>query len=591
MPQPANDIDALLRSLGIAREPAAAPAPSKAPAPAAKAAVAEPPPAPPAPTAPQRRTPAAPAEVESRKPRHRDPAPPAKQPAAAPPPPVAAPARPAAAPPPRRSAAQAKRPAPEPVPEPAPVEPLDDLLEPLPEPAPVSLEEDVRPQPARTAREKPAPVPAPRPAAPRASHAAPEAVEAFVPPAPKSLDDAGLQESDVLALVLKYLHYRREETGFKISQHLGLRLPVIEPLLRQMKAERLVVYKGASTGGDYVYELTDLGRERARGLVEICTYFGTAPVPLHQYIAGVEAQSLDHRRPSIERIRAAFTDLTMDERLISSVGQAVHAGRGMFLFGNAGNGKTSIAQRITRAFGDTIWIPRALITSGEIIRVYDPNKHVAVAVDAAVQKNVDGRWVHIERPTIVAGGELRMDQLEISYMRGAGIGEAPLQLKANCGTLLIDDFGRQRMAVDELLNRWIVPLEMRHDFLYLESGRTIQVPFDELIVFSTNLEPRDLVEEAFLRRIPYKIEVKDPAEEQFRDLFLQLSAAMGLACTPDAVEYVLDTHYRQTGRGMRFCHPRDLLRQIQHRATLHDLPTEVTPEGLDAAVENYFSVM
>ena len=194
---------------------------------------------------------------------------------------------------------------------------------------------------------------------------------------------------------------------------------------------------------------------------------------------------------------------------------------------------------------------------------------------------------------VFAEGEHEMDEddLEISYRQGGNVSEAPLQLKSNCGCLLIDDFGRQRVAPAHLLNRWIVPLESQRDFLTLANGKKIQVPFEQLIIFSTNLVPEDLVDEAFLRRIPYKIEVKDPAEEQFRDLFLQLSAAMGLACTPEAVEYVLDTHYRQTGRGMRFCHPRDLLRQIQHRATLHDLPTDVTPEGLDAAVENYFSVM
>jgi len=223
--------------------------------------------------------------------------------------------------------------------------------------------------------------------------------------------------------------------------------------------------------------------------------------------------------------------------------------------------------------------------------LYDPNKHKLAPGDPAEYKNADGRWVHIQRPTIVAGGELRMDNLEIAYTRGSGIGEAPLQLKANCGTLLIDDFGRQRMSVDELLNRWIVPLEARHDFLYLESGRTIQVPFDQLIVFSTNLEPRDLVEEAFLRRIPYKIEVTDPTEEQFETLFLQLAAAMGITCAPQDVVYLLDQHYRATGRGMRFCHPRDILRQIENYCLLLEIPTEVTPDRIDVAVANYFSIM
>jgi len=413
----------------------------------------------------------------------------------------------------------------------------------------------------------------------------------FFPAAPKALQEAGLQDTEVAGLILKFLYHRRADTGFRISQQLGLRLPVIESLLRQMKQDRFVVYKGSAAGGDYVYELTEIGLEQARGLSEQCTYFGAAPVPLKQYVASVKAQTLAAAKPSLARIREAFTDLTMSEELTSRVAQAIYAGRGMFLYGNAGNGKTSIASRITKAFGDAIWIPKSIGISGEIIRLYDPNKHKEVPPDANTAKHVDGRWVRIERPTIIVGGELRMENLEIAYTRGSGIGEAPLQLKANCGTLLIDDFGRQRMEVDELLNRWIVPLEERHDFLYLESGRTIQVPFDELIVFSTNLEPRDLVEEAFLRRIPYKIEVLDPTDTQFRELILQLARSMGIDCPVDSVNYLLDTHFAKTSRGMRFCHPRDLLRQIENYCKVHELPLVASPERMDMAVKNYFSIM
>lgn len=413
----------------------------------------------------------------------------------------------------------------------------------------------------------------------------------FFPAAPKSLQDAGLLEPEVAGLVLKFLYHKRADTGFRISQQLGLRLPVIEGLLRQMKQDRFVVYKGSAAGGDYVYELTEIGLEQARGLSEQCTYFGAAPVPLRQYVASVKAQTLAAARPSLARIREAFTDLSMSEELTSRVAQAIYAGRGMFLYGNAGNGKTSIASRITKAFGDAIWIPKCLGVSGEIVRVFDPNKHKEVPPDASSAKHVDGRWVRIERPTIMVGGELRMENLEIAYTRGSGIGEAPLQLKANCGTLLIDDFGRQRMEVDELLNRWIVPLEERHDFLYLESGRTIQVPFDELIVFSTNLEPRDLVEEAFLRRIPYKIEVGDPSREQYRKLFLELAQGMGIECKPDAVDYLMEHHYSGADRGMRFCHPRDLLRQIENYCKVHNEPVIANNERMDMAVLNYFSIM
>ena len=423
-----------------------------------------------------------------------------------------------------------------------------------------------------------------------AGHPAPS--PRYWPRSPRSLVEAGLTDADVTALVLKLLIPRGTEAGFKIATHLGLRFPVLEPVMRQLKTDKLVVYKSSLTGGDYMYELTDLGRERARHLNEACTYYGTAPVPLSQYIQSVKAQTITGLKPSLDAIRRAMGDLNINPGLLSTIGQAIHSGRGMFLFGAPGNGKTSIAERVTKSFGDTIWIPKCISSAGEIIRLFDPNRHKAVPVDdPGILDEVDGRWVHIERPTIVAGGELRMENLEITVIRNTGIGEAPLQLKSNCGTLLIDDFGRQRMPVDELLNRWIIPLEQRHDFLQLESGRSIQVPFDELIIFSTNLEPRDLVDDAFLRRIPYKIEVKDPTAAEFKSLMISLAQSMGFQCEATIVDYLIQTHYTPVSRRFRFCHPRDLLRQVENRCTLHHLQRVVTREAIDQAVGNYFSIM
>ena len=414
----------------------------------------------------------------------------------------------------------------------------------------------------------------------------------YWPRAPRSLVDAGVTESELTSLILKFLSHRGTEAGFRIAVHLGLKFPVLEPVMRQLKIDKLVVYKSSMTGGDYLYELTDLGRDRARQLSVTCTYYGTAPVPLSQYIQSVKSQSITALKPSLQAIRGALSDLNINPALLSNIGQAIHSGRGMFLFGAPGNGKTSIAERVTKAFGDTIWIPKCISAAGEIIRFFDPNRQRPVPVeDPQIIDEVDGRWVLIERPTIVAGGELRMDNLEITVIRNTGIGEAPLQLKANCGTLLIDDFGRQRMPVDELLNRWIIPLEQRHDFLQLESGRSIQVPFDELIIFSTNLEPRDLVDDAFLRRIPYKIEVKDPTAAEFKALLLSLAKQMNFQCDGPVVDYLIQTHYTPVNRRFRFCHPRDLLRQVENRCTLHNLQRVVTREAIDQAVSNYFSIM
>ena len=420
----------------------------------------------------------------------------------------------------------------------------------------------------------------------------PSAPERFWPRGPRNLTDLGITDTEIISLVLKFLSHRGTESGSRIAVHVGLRYPVLEPMMRQLKADKLVLYKSSLPGGDYQYELTDLGCERALHLSQMCTYYGTAPVPLSQYIESVKAQTITGLKPPLSAIRHALGDLNINEKLLSNVGQAIHSGRGMFLFGAAGNGKTSIAERVTKSFGDTIWIPKCISAAGEIIRLFDPNRHKPVPVtDQNMIDEVDGRWVHIERPTIIVGGELRMENLEITVIRNTGIGEAPLQLKANCGTLLIDDFGRQTMPVDQLLNRWIIPLEHRHDFLQLESGRSIQVPFDQLIIFSTNLEPKHLVDDAFLRRIPYKIEIKDPSAEEFGSLLLSLAKQLGFQCHPNAVDHLIRTHYTPVDRPFRFCQPRDLLRQVENRCTLHGLPRIVDEAALDQAVHNYFSIM
>jgi hypothetical protein len=206
-------------------------------------------------------------------------------------------------------------------------------------------------------------------------------------------------------------------------------------------------------------------------------------------------------------------------------------------------------------------------------------------------RRIDHRWIRIRRPTIVVGGELTMDSLEVTLNTATNVSEAPVQLKSNCGTLVIDDFGRQRMTTDELLNRWIVPLEKRYDYLNLASGKKLQVPFDQLIIFSTNLEPKDLVDDAFLRRIPYKIEVTDPAESDFRELFQIMAPLLGVGYDAAALDYLVDTHYKQIGRPMRCCQPRDLLLQIRNYCRYVNREPVMSPENFDFAVENYFAVM
>ena len=423
----------------------------------------------------------------------------------------------------------------------------------------------------------------------------PQTQTAYRPVEPTSFAEAMLSETQVEALVLKYLFAKGEVTGRMIADQVKLPFGLIVNLLARMKYEQTVAYKDATEMNDYVYTPTDLGRERARRYMQDCSYHGSAPVSLIRYVESVKAQSIQYQNPSPEDLRHAFSDLLINQQMFDRLGPAINSGRGMFLYGYPGNGKTSIAERVTQCFGKHIWIPRAIGVDGEIIRVFDPNHHEEVPEEdtgSLIQETrVDQRWVRVKRPTIIVGGELTMDNLELQLNKSNGTNEAPMQLKSNCGTLVIDDFGRQKMSTDELLNRWIVPLEKRYDFLNLPSGKSIQVPFDQLVIFSTNLEPKDLVDDAFLRRIPYKIEVLNPSEEEFRGLFKIMCPIMGFEYDDGPIQYVIDTHYKPIERPFRCCQPRDLLLQIKNYCLYHRKEMTLSNDKFDFAVENYFAVM
>ncbi|MBC7855016.1 MAG: AAA family ATPase [Pirellulaceae bacterium] len=420
-------------------------------------------------------------------------------------------------------------------------------------------------------------------------------LDAFIPIEPVSIREAGLTDTEVESLILKYLLARGDMTGREIAEQIRMPFILLDQLMRQLKLDQLLIYRGAAPMNDYVYQLTDLGRERDRRYLDHCTYYGAAPVALADYITGIEAQSLTKQHPTEEDLAHAFSDILVNKRMLTRLGPAINSGRGMFLFGSAGNGKTTIAERVTRAFGQFIWIPRAIGIDGEIIRLFDPVNHEESPPPANSAlwncSKIDQRWVRIRRPTIVVGGELTMESLEVCLNRSTGISEAPLQLKSNCGTLVIDDFGRQKMSTDQLLNRWIVPLEKRYDYLNLPNGKKIQVPFDQLIVFSTNLEPRDLVDEAFLRRIPYKIEIINPSEEEFRGLFKYMCPKLGFEYDEASLDYLIETHYKAKNRPFRACQPRDLLTQVKNHCFYKKLPPRMSCEFFDLAVENYFAVM
>jgi len=310
-------------------------------------------------------------------------------------------------------------------------------------------------------------------------------------------------------------------------------------------------------------------------------------------VKSVKAQSLLTRSPGTEDLQRAFYDMTLSDDMLERLGPAVSSCKAMFLHGEPGNGKTSIAERITRCFGDSIWVPHTVIIQGHIVKLYDPATHEAVEPNikpSGPSDRLDRRWIKIKRPTVITGGELTLDMLEIQPDPMTNVSEPPLQLKANCGLLVIDDFGRQRVPPQQILNRWIFPLEKRVDFQRLPDGRKVQVPFDILLVFSTNLQPSDLADEAFLRRIPYKLHVSDASEDEFRSLIEGVAQKMKVQLPKGSVNYLVDRHYKKVTpvRPFRFCHPRDLLLQVTHIANFERRPAIAGPPEWDRVVANYF---
>jgi predicted ATPase with chaperone activity len=418
--------------------------------------------------------------------------------------------------------------------------------------------------------------------------------DSFVPPEPTTLEEAGLPANELEALILKLLLTSGPTIGRRIAEQLRLPFGLITEQLRSLRAQLLVTLTNEAKMGDFEYELTEEGRVRAHWHAEHCTYCGAAPVPLDDYIKSVEQQSLRKVKIRLPDLRRALSDLTLPPATLSQLGQAIHAGRGLLLYGQPGNGKTSIAEQLVRAVSDCIWVPRTITVTGEIIRLFDPANHEEAPLVTANGQYLallryDRRWVRIRRPLIVVGGELRLEQLEIAHNQLTGILESTVQLKSNGGALVVDDFGRQRCSPADLLNRWIVPLEKGHDFLTLPSGRQIQVPFDQLLVFSTNLPPHKLVDEAFLRRIPYKIEVVDPTPHEFRDLVQQWCTRLEVGFDSEAVEYLLARHYGEGGRPLRYCQARDLVKQVRSYCEFQELPPVLSVQGFDVAVKNYFA--
>ncbi len=418
--------------------------------------------------------------------------------------------------------------------------------------------------------------------------------ESFRPSEPVSIEDTGLPVSLIESLIIKRLAVVGVSSGRQLANDICLSFTALESLYQHLRARQMIVHKGSAPLNDYVYSLTDDGRDQALVYSQTCSYVGPAPVPLMDYVLSAEAQTIRAESPKRKQLQNAFRDISINEELFESLGPAINSGAGLFLYGEPGNGKSTLAQCVTKCFGNEIWIPQTLFEDGQLIKLYDAAYHQRAEQDEDTllsAANHDRRWVKIRRPTVVVGGELTMDSLEIRHDPHSNVSEAPLQLKSNCGCLLVDDFGRQRIEPQELLNRWIVPLESRIDFLKLPSGKKIQVPFEQLIIFSTNLEPSALVDEAFLRRIPYKIEISDPSPAEFHQLFQLYCARFECEYRAEVVNYLLKVHFLEAKRRLRRCHPRDLLSQIKAFCTYNELPMELRPEYFDRAVKSYFTMV
>ncbi len=413
---------------------------------------------------------------------------------------------------------------------------------------------------------------------------------------PQTLEDLNIPSSIVFDVILRLLFNEGNVALSRFVEVLKISNRIVDDVMLWMQKEHLVeVSKVSSELGrlGYVYTLTEAGKQRARDALERSLYVGPIPVPINAYTRAIQLQTQQRRRVTSDQVKEALSSLILPADFHRRIGPAINSASSLFLYGPPGNGKTTIAQAIGRliAGSDPIYIPYALTAGGHIIQLQDRLVYKPIPVESGRSTGlgrIDQRWGLFERPVVMSGGELKMDALDLRFDAVAKIYEAPLQLKANGGMFLIDDFGRQQVSPRDLLNRWIVPLESGLDILHLLSGQTLVVTFRMLIVFSTNLDPNELVDDAFLRRIQIKVEVGSPNEKLYYQIFVQVCKQLGVPFDRETFMYLLQTWYRRNGRRLQAVHPRDLIRTLLALCEYEGIPPRMTPDLIDAACNMYF---
>ena len=409
--------------------------------------------------------------------------------------------------------------------------------------------------------------------------------EMFAPPVPLKVENTQLDFGFLADLALKTVYADANCATDRAAEKLKLAMPVTEELLQHLYREKFIEIRGLISFGNNRYGMLDRGWQRAQQLLDMNGYIGPAPVSLQAYSEMVLRQSAARDPIQPQAVQSAMSGLVLPTGTVQTLGLVANSRRSLFMTGPSGNGKTTIATALHGAQHGEIWIPHAIEVDGQVIKVFDQHNHHPVPVDGIGR--YDERWIRIKRPIVIVGGEMTIETMDLIYSNTVRFYEAPFQIKANGGTLVIDDFGRQRVDPHDLLNRWIVPLEGRIDYLTLHTGKKIEVPFEQLLIFATNLDPSDLVDDAFLRRMGYRLYINTPDRDMYALIFEQFVRNSGFDYDPRRLDFVFRL-YEADKRALRGCEPRDLIQRCIDLCRYENRPMALTDELLHLAWKNYF---